>query len=88
MASFRGRCASYVGAVVLAATVAAVVAAARRRPGTPRMRGSSSLLLGCGLISVAATPRVVYRQGGMTRDFLTVWVLPDRDLAAAGLRDA
>jgi len=35
-----------------------------------------ALLLGCGLISVAATPRVVYRQGGMTRDFITVWVLP------------
>jgi diguanylate cyclase (GGDEF)-like protein len=35
-----------------------------------------ALLLGCGLASVAATPRVVYRQGGMTRDFVTVWVLP------------
>ena len=35
-----------------------------------------ALLLGCGLISVAATPRVVYRHGGMTRDFITVWVLP------------
>jgi diguanylate cyclase (GGDEF)-like protein len=34
------------------------------------------LLLGCGLISVAATPRVVYRHGGMTRDFITAWVLP------------
>jgi diguanylate cyclase (GGDEF)-like protein len=38
--------------------------------------GKFVLLLGCGLISVAATPRVVYRQGGMTRDFITVWVLP------------
>jgi diguanylate cyclase (GGDEF)-like protein len=38
--------------------------------------GKFALLLGCGLISVAATPRVVYRQGGMTRDFITVWVLP------------
>ncbi len=35
-----------------------------------------ALLLGCGLISVAATPRVVYRHGGITRDFITVWVLP------------
>jgi diguanylate cyclase (GGDEF)-like protein len=34
------------------------------------------LLLGCGLVSVAATPRMAYLQGGMTRDFLTVWVLP------------
>jgi diguanylate cyclase (GGDEF)-like protein len=34
------------------------------------------LLVGCGMISVAATPRTAYLQGGMTRDFLTVWVLP------------
>ena len=34
------------------------------------------LLLGCGLASVAATPRIAYLQGGMTRDFITVWVLP------------
>jgi diguanylate cyclase (GGDEF)-like protein len=35
-----------------------------------------ALLLGCSLISVAATPRVVYRHGGITRDFMTAWVLP------------
>jgi len=34
------------------------------------------LLLGCALTSVAATPRSTYVQGGMTRDFITVWVLP------------
>jgi diguanylate cyclase (GGDEF)-like protein len=34
------------------------------------------LLVGCGMVSVAATPRTAYLQGGMTRDFLTVWVLP------------
>ena len=34
------------------------------------------LLVGCGMVSVAATPRTAYIQGGMTRDFLTVWVLP------------
>src|SRR5271154_4871467 len=34
------------------------------------------LLLGCGMISVAATPRIAYGQGAMVRDFLTVWVLP------------
>ena len=34
------------------------------------------LLLGCGLISVAATPRIAYAQGGLVRDFITVWVLP------------
>jgi diguanylate cyclase (GGDEF)-like protein len=35
-----------------------------------------ALLLGCGLTSVAATPRMVYLQGRMTRDFIAVWVLP------------
>jgi len=34
------------------------------------------LLLGCGMVSVAATPRVAYIKTGMARDFLTVWVLP------------
>jgi diguanylate cyclase (GGDEF)-like protein len=34
------------------------------------------LLLSCGLVSVAATPRSAYLQGGITRDFITVWVLP------------
>jgi len=35
-----------------------------------------ALLLSCGLLSVAATPQSAYLQGGMTRDFITVWVLP------------
>jgi diguanylate cyclase (GGDEF)-like protein len=35
-----------------------------------------ALLLGCGMISVAATPRIAYGQGSVVRDFLTVWVLP------------
>lgn len=35
-----------------------------------------ALLLGCGMVSVAATPPTAYIPGGMTRDFLTVWVLP------------
>jgi diguanylate cyclase (GGDEF)-like protein len=34
------------------------------------------LLVTCGLVSVAATPRIAYAPGIMTRDFLTVWVLP------------
>ena len=34
------------------------------------------LLLGCGMISVVATPRIAYGQGAIVRDFLTVWVLP------------
>ncbi len=35
-----------------------------------------ALLLGCGLVSVAATPRIAYAQGTLVRDFITVWVLP------------
>src|SRR5580658_4601021 len=34
------------------------------------------LLLGCGLISVAATPRIAYTHGALVRDFIAVWVLP------------
>jgi len=34
------------------------------------------LLVGCGLVSVAATSRIAYGQGAIVRDFLTVWVLP------------
>jgi diguanylate cyclase (GGDEF)-like protein len=34
------------------------------------------LLLCCAIGSVAATPRSTYVQGRMTRDFITVWVLP------------
>jgi diguanylate cyclase (GGDEF)-like protein len=34
------------------------------------------LLLGCALVSVAATPRNAYLKSGMVRDFITAWVLP------------
>src|SRR5215472_7127481 len=35
------------------------------------------LLLGCcAVASVASTPRIAYRVPGVTRDFMTVWVLP------------
>jgi len=35
------------------------------------------LLMACGTISVASTPRIAYtRGGGVTRDFTTVWMLP------------
>src|ERR1700750_2050063 len=44
----------------------------------PRSRGLVTflVLLGCGAISVVATPRIAYLQAGLVRDFLTVWVLP------------
>jgi diguanylate cyclase (GGDEF)-like protein len=35
-----------------------------------------ALLVGCGVVAVTAKPREGYRMGGMTRDFLSAWVLP------------
>jgi diguanylate cyclase (GGDEF)-like protein len=34
------------------------------------------LLVCCGAISVASTPRIMYAVPGVTRDFTTMWVLP------------
>lgn len=35
------------------------------------------ILMACGMVSVASTPRIAYtRGGGVTRDFTTVWMLP------------
>ena len=65
----------YVGVVPAAAAVLTCVAAARTTWDAADA-WKFALLLGCSLISVAATPRVVYRHGGITRDFITVWVLP------------
>jgi diguanylate cyclase (GGDEF)-like protein len=65
----------YVGVVPVAAAVLTCVAAARTT-WYAADAWKFALLLGCSLISVAATPRVVYRHGGITRDFITVWVLP------------
>ncbi len=66
---------SYVGAVTLAYVVLTCFAASQTT-WTGSDLWKFALLLGCGLVSVAATPRVAYLQGGMTRDFITVWVLP------------
>ena len=65
----------YVGAVVLVAFGFTCYAASQTTWYAPDA-WRFALLLGCGLVSVAATPRMAYLQGGMTRDFLTVWVLP------------
>ncbi len=65
----------YVGAVPLIA-VAATCFAASQTTWTGADLWKFALLLGCSLASVAATPRIAYLQGGMTRDFITVWVLP------------
>jgi diguanylate cyclase (GGDEF)-like protein len=34
------------------------------------------LLMCCGMVSAACTPRIVYAYTGVTRDFSTVWVIP------------
>jgi diguanylate cyclase (GGDEF)-like protein len=65
----------YVGVVPLVAAVLTCVAAINTTWYSADA-WKFALLLGCSLISVAATPRVVYRQNGVTRDFITVWVLP------------
>jgi diguanylate cyclase (GGDEF)-like protein len=65
----------YVAAVPLAALAAAGLTAAHTA-WHPDDLVKFLLLLGCGLVSVAATRRIAYAQGAMVRDFLTVWVLP------------
>jgi diguanylate cyclase (GGDEF)-like protein len=66
---------SYIGAVVLAAVAFTAFAGSQTSwRGTDLVK--FLVLLGCGLVSVAATPRIAYSQGAMVRDFLTVWVLP------------
>ena len=66
---------SYVGAVPVAAFVMIVFAASRTIWTAPDLL-EFLLLLACGVVSVAATPRVAYVTPGVTRDFLTAWVLP------------
>jgi diguanylate cyclase (GGDEF)-like protein len=65
----------YVGAVPLAAVVLIGFAASHTSWSTADLV-KFLLLLGCGLISVVATPRTAYVQGTLTRDFITAWVLP------------
>jgi diguanylate cyclase (GGDEF)-like protein len=65
----------YVG-IVPAAAVLAIGVAASQTTWRPDDLVKFVLLLGCGLVSVVATPRIAYGQGAMVRDFLTVWVLP------------
>jgi diguanylate cyclase (GGDEF)-like protein len=65
----------YVGAVPAAALVLIAVAASQ----TAWQAGDLEkfvLLLGCGMISVVATPRIAYGRGTLVQDFLPVWVLP------------
>jgi diguanylate cyclase (GGDEF)-like protein len=65
----------YIGAVPAVALVLIVLAGASTT-WTASDLVKFVLLLGCGAISVVATPRVAYLQAGLVQDFLTVWVLP------------
>ena len=65
----------YVGAVPLAA-LALIGAAAAQTSWSPGDLVKFLVLLGCGAVSVVATPRIAHGQAAMVRDFLTVWVLP------------
>jgi diguanylate cyclase (GGDEF)-like protein len=65
----------YIGVVALAFTALTCFAASQTTWHAADLR-KFALLLGCGLVSVAATPRTAYLKGAITRDFLTVWVLP------------
>jgi diguanylate cyclase (GGDEF)-like protein len=66
---------TYVG-IIPAAALAAIGVAASQTSWRVSDLVKFLLLLGCGMISVAATPRIPYGQGAIVRDFLTVWVLP------------
>jgi diguanylate cyclase (GGDEF)-like protein len=63
----------YVAAVPLSAMLLMIYAVARTEWYAQDL-AKYLLLLACGLVSVAATPRVAYVH--VTRDFITVWMLP------------
>jgi diguanylate cyclase (GGDEF)-like protein len=65
----------YVGTIPLV-TVVLICYAASQTSWHANEAWEFLLLLGCALVSVAATPRIAYLQSGMVRDFITAWVLP------------
>jgi diguanylate cyclase (GGDEF)-like protein len=65
----------YVAAVPTVAAVVICIAAARTEWHILDFL-KFLLLMCCGMVSAASTPRIMYSTGGVTRDFSTVWVLP------------
>lgn len=65
----------YVAAAPVAALVAISVEASRTQWRVSDLV-KFLLLLCCGMISVASTPRIMYGSSGVTRDFSSVWVIP------------
>ncbi len=66
---------SYVIGVPAVAATAVGIAAASTSFSEHEL-ATFAVLLCCGLVSVEATRRVDYSQGGLVRDLLTVWCLP------------
>src|SRR5215813_9133728 len=65
----------YVGAVPVAAVVTIGIAGAYTDWRTADL-AKFLLLMVCGVISVASTPRIAYTTPGVTRDFSSVWAPP------------
>jgi diguanylate cyclase (GGDEF)-like protein len=65
----------YVASVPLAAIVTIGVAAAYTDWRVLDI-AKFFVLMACGVVSMASTPRIAYTNPGVTRDFTTVWVLP------------
>jgi diguanylate cyclase (GGDEF)-like protein len=65
----------YVAAPPVACLAVICVLAARTDWRLPDL-AKFLLFVCCGMISVASTPRIAYKAGGITRDFSNVWVLP------------
>jgi diguanylate cyclase (GGDEF)-like protein len=65
----------YVAALPVVALTVIGIAAANTAWRAPELE-KFLLLMCCGAISVASTPRIMYAVPGVTRDFTTVWVLP------------
>ncbi len=63
-------------ALLPAAALAAICFEASRTQWRMSDLVEFALLLGCGMISVVSTPRIMYSFSGVTRDFSSVWVLP------------
>lgn len=66
---------TYVGAVPVASAAVIGVTGLGTRWYDPDL-ARFSLLMCCGVASVASTPRILYTYPGVTRDFSSVWVLP------------
>jgi diguanylate cyclase (GGDEF)-like protein len=66
---------AYVAAIPAAATVV-ILFTASQTSWHADDQAKFLLLLLCGMVSVASTPRVMYAFPGLTRDFSAIWILP------------